>query len=129
MSRISFLKIILWQIYDISGTDYGFTTICTNCAECKWYGTKIDDYPQWKLGGPRNSRSDCIQACRNQEGCNYVSHSISGYCHMSMYCEELDKKDLHWGERLKKVPSNESSSAKGKLSEKFVLKMLEEKQI
>ena len=48
---------------------------------------------------------------------------------MSMYCEELDQKDLHWGERLEKVPSNEGSSTKGKLSEKFVLKLLEEKQI
>ena len=44
---------------------------------------------------------------------------------MSMYCEELDKKDLHWGERLEKITSHESSSTKGKLNEKFVLKMLE----
>ena len=76
-----------------------------------------------ELGGPRNSRSDCIQACRNQEGCNFVSHSISGYCHMSMYCEELDKKDLHWGERLEKVPTNERSSTKGRLNEMFVIEI------
>ena len=42
---------------------------------------------------------------------------------MSMYCEELDKKDLHWGERLEKVPTNERSSTKGRLNEMFVIEI------
>ena len=92
-----------------------FFEVCSKCAECKWYGTKIDSYPQWKLGGPGHTRSECIDACRIQKGCNFVSHSISGYCHMSMYCDELDENHRIWGNRLRKITNEEETTTNGRL--------------
>ena len=83
-----------------------FEKECTDCAECKFDGNI-----KWALGGSGHTQEQCLEACRQNQDCMYVSISTDGYCHMMPTCPSNDGSG--WT-RFKRTSENPFDPKRGK---------------
>ena len=55
------------------------------------------------LGGKGHSEVKCIEACHINVNCNFASHSVQGYCHMTQYCVAKENHETGWYRYQKKT--------------------------
>ena len=54
------------------------------CFDCRC----ILDSNGWALGGSGHTEEECLESCKQNDGCKFASISPSGYCHMTPTCNE-----------------------------------------